>query len=189
MAKEGKAGPGGVFEELWDAFDRLGPWGAAIRAAVGIGALVVVLVLLGIFAVKQCESPGPEASRSEAIAEPPIPGRRVLPPAERSRTLTGLRSLSPQRFEIARTAADVDSIELADAILAELREAHWKNESGVAILLPDGVRGVTVRMKKTSEAAVYFLNSLNRAGIQTVAFADVPAEKTYDVSIVVGPAP
>jgi hypothetical protein len=175
-----------TFGALWDAFDAVAPWGPALRAVLAVAALVLVLVLLGIVVVKQLAAPGPVERKGAETGEA---GRRTLPSSKRSEVVTALRSLSPQRFSIARTAADTDSVDLADAILAELLQAHWKNDSGVGILLPDGARGVTIRMKKTTEPAIYLLKSLNMAGIQAQAFADVPEQKTYDVEIVVGPAP
>src|SRR5271166_2306764 len=99
--KDGKAGGlEAVIKERWESFDRLGPWGQGIGTAIGVAALVLGLVLAGIFTVKQLAPPGPVATSHGPVAATADPHRRILPLSHRAQVVTALRSLPPQRFEI-----------------------------------------------------------------------------------------
>jgi hypothetical protein len=89
---------------------------------------------------------------------------------------------------MSRTLSDADSLDLATAIRSDLLAAHWRNDSGIIVVGDSAVApGLTLRMKRSPPGSVYLLNWLNRAGLEARGLADVPAERTYDVAIEIGP--
>ncbi len=152
-------------------------------------ASVPVLIVLGVtggaWAGWRAFFPTHEAA-GELVGAP----SRTPSDAQRAELVAALRGLAPESFTISRTLSDADSLELATAIRNDLVAAHWKDDSGVIVVGDSAVRpGVTVRMKKSPPGSIYLLNWLNRAGLRARGLADVPAERTYDVAVEIGPSP
>jgi len=152
---------------------------------ISVPLLIVIGVTGGIYAGWRAFFPNHEAPGEVASAAPRMPSQSM-----REELVASLRGLAPESFTLSRTPSDADSLDLATAIRSDLLASHWRNDSGIIVVGDNAVApGLTVHMKRSPAGSVYLLNWLNRVGLDARGLADVPAERTYDVAIEIGPLP